>query len=99
MPELRTFLTIGTGHLTKETADWLNGLDFKKEGPAGGATAYGWFFYAHDDNVCQGAPHAPEGEFPPDLWGIFKKTRELGAQYVMLDCDAAPLDDLPTYEW
>jgi hypothetical protein len=97
---LRAFLDLSTGHLTQQTREWLDNLDWKTEGPAGGAGPHGWFIYAHDDNSCQpSAPHAPSGEFPPDLWACIEKAKELGADYVLFDCDAEPNPDLlPVYE-
>ena len=60
-------------------------------GPCGGPTAYGWFMYAHDDNTCEPSPeHAPEGEYPADLWACMKKANEMGADYIMFDCDSDP---------
>lgn len=90
---LRAMLDLSTTCLSPETREWLDGLDWNKEGPSGGKGPYGWFLYAHDDNLClPSAPHAPDGEFPSDLWACFCRARELGADYVQFDCDAVSDD-------
>lgn len=98
---IEKMLVLSTAHVTKETAEWLDKIDWLNEGPAGNTYGtYGWFTYAHDDNTCEpSAPHAPEGEYPADLWAVFQKARELGASYVLLDCDATEIDGLPEYDW
>ena len=102
MPEIRKMLALSTGHLTKETRDWLaagdlTGLAGAQDGtPYGAVGGYGWFVYAHDDNTSfPSATHAPDGEYPADLWTCFVKARELGCDYIMFDCDWGELEDLP----
>ena len=86
---LRAFLDLSTGCLCKQTREWLEKMDWQNEGPCGGPTAYGWFMYAHDDNTCEPSPeHAPQGEYPADLWACMKKANEMGADYIMFDCDS-----------
>lgn len=96
---LRAFLDLSTGHLTHRTRRWLDGLDWVNEGPFGASTSYGWFIYAHDDDVCQpSAPHAPPGRFPADLWACMCRANELGADYLLFDCDAMEVEGLPVYD-
>lgn len=95
---LRAFLDLSTAHLSPETGQWLIDLDWATRGPCGGQTQFGWIMYAHDENTdWPSAPHAPEGEYPADLWAIFQYARKVGADYVLFDADAPTLDELPSY--
>lgn len=101
MSGIERILVISTGHVSEDTADWLDSIDWFSEGPSGNKYGeYGWFMYAHDDPACiPSPPHAPAGQYPTDLWAVFEKARELGAFYVLLDCDAIKINGLKTWEW
>jgi hypothetical protein len=82
---LRVFLDLSSGHITKETGDWLDAKAWTRETVTRpeawvGITPYGWFVYADEDG---GSPDLPE-----DLALCMKKARELGAEYILFDCDA-----------
>lgn len=98
--EIAPMLVLSTAHLTRETSDWLESIDWVKEGPAGGPYLdYGFFSYVHDDNACfPSAPHAPEGEFPADLWAIYEFACARGCSYVLIDRDADTIDGLAIHQ-
>lgn len=52
----------------------------------GGRTRHGWFLYASE------APIAP---VPADLAAMMRYARKHRCEYVLLDCDALPIADLP----
>jgi hypothetical protein len=52
----------------------------------GGRTRHGWFVYAPEDPVI---------DIPRDLQVVLAEARRRGAEYVLLDCDAVPDQDLP----
>lgn len=100
MPEIQNMMVLSTGHFSKETLQWLTDIDWTCEGPAGGDIPYGWFLYAHDDNMTykriDGKLTAIE--FPPDLWACFEYARKHHCHYIRFDCDLETVDDLPSYE-
>ena len=107
MPDVHKIMALSTWHLSTETRNWLDGdpndrksLHQRSDGtPCGGTWAYGWYLYAHDDNVSYpSARHAPPGEYPADLWACFVKARELGCDCIRFDCDLEPCKDLPVYD-
>ena len=93
---IRSFLDASSGHLSPETWAWLDAQlsdDLLRDPAAehaaqiaGGRTRYGWFVYASED--------LPEG-VPPDLTAVLSRARARGAEYVLFDCDAAAIEDLP----
>jgi hypothetical protein len=93
---IRSFLDASSGHLSADTWSWLE-ANFAEDtirtpanhaatAVAGGKTRYGWFIYAPEDAV--------EG-LPEDLMAVQRRAREQGAEYVLFDCDAAPILGLP----
>ena len=93
---IRRFLDCSSGHLSPETWSWLDtnlAEDVLREPAnritaslAGGRTRYGWFVYAPEDS---------DDAMPEDLRQICCSARKQGAEYVLLDCDALPMEDLP----
>ena len=93
---IRSFLDASSGHLSPDTWSWLNAnlADDVISNPdngtatsiAGGKTRYGWFVYAPEDAV--------EG-LPEDLMAVQLRARQQGAEYVLFDCDAPPVRELP----
>lgn len=92
---IRHFLDCSSGHLSPATWTWLDAqcADNALRDPVhnhaellGGATRYGWFVYASEH---------PVHPIPDDLIAVFWRARALGCEYVNLDCDAPPLDELP----
>lgn len=93
---IRKFLDISTAHLSVETREWLSGFDWSRDGPTGGATAYGWLIHASDQReTLVGGKMEP---FPNDLWHVFEYARTVECDYVNFDCDAEIIDELPTFE-
>ena len=93
---IRHFLDISSGHLSAATWSWLDAqlADAALRDPrnetaaalAGGRTRHGWFIYAAQE---------PIEDFPADLALVLHEARKRGAEYALLDCDAAPNQDLP----
>lgn len=53
----------------------------------GGPSRYGWFVYAPADPAAV--------PIPDDLRGVLRHARQQGAECVLFDCDAVPLNELP----
>ncbi len=92
---VRKFLDVSSGHLSPATWAWLDAVtsDDAVRDPRnphaeilGGRTRYGWFVWASD------APIAP---VPADLAAVMRLARQRRCEYVSLDCDALPMEDLP----
>ncbi len=92
---VRRFLDVSSGHLSAETWAWLDGVtgDEAVRDPGnrsaeilGGRTRHGWFVYASED------PAAP---IPDDLAAVMRLARRRDCEYLLLDCDAVPMEDLP----
>ena len=93
---IHRFLDARSGHPSAETWAWLDAqlADNLLRDPAaehaariaGGRTRYGWFVYAPED--------MPE-DLPADLTALLRSVRAHGAEYVLLDCDAAAIAGLP----
>jgi hypothetical protein len=90
------FRDIPSGHLTPETWTWLDNqfTEDNLRNPtneiaaylAGGRTRHGWFVYAPEDALA---------DIPADLAAVLRTARTYGAEYILLDCDAVPNQDLP----
>ena len=94
-PEIHRFVVISTGHLTEGTARFLDTTPAKNWPYAGGPYAdYGWFFYAHDENLNTGS-----GAIPDDLFAVMTWARKQVCHYLLLDCDGDAVDDLPQFDW
>lgn len=88
--EIRNFLTISIGHVTEVTAKMLDSTPVIQWPTLGGPVgSYGWFFYAQDE----------QGDCPDDLMAIFTFARANNCTYVLLDCDADQIEELPYYDW
>jgi hypothetical protein len=93
---IRRFLDCSSGYLSPETWSWLDtnlAEDVLREPAnritaslAGGRTRYRWFVYAPED---------PDDAMPEDLRQVCCSARKQGAEYVLLDCDALPVEYLP----
>jgi hypothetical protein len=93
-PNVRAFLDLSTKHLSQSTR---NQLDRDAAATVEGnqhtrwvaGTPHGWFVFA--DEECD------QEYFPADLIACMKKASELGADYILFDCDADDDVDLPSY--
>ncbi len=93
--ERRTFIVMSTAHLTEQTARHLDTTSVKDWPCIGGPYGqYGWFVYAHEEN-CGAGPEP----IPDDLFNVMTWARKQGVEYILFDCDAAVLDDLPSHHW
>jgi len=85
-----TALELSTAHLTPDTASRLDNEPPHAWPVSGGATAYGFFIYAHDQN---------DGLIPEDLWLCCETARQQGCSYLLFDRDADVLPGLPVHDW
>lgn len=92
---IRSFLDLSSGHLLPETWAWLDAQTadevVRSLGPSAqvvlaGGMHYGWFIYADEE---------PGEAIPAELAAIFRLARLRGCEYVLFDCDAVPMEDLP----
>ena len=92
---LRIFFDCSTVHLSAAACRWLdeNAVEAatRQLSPisAPSATPFGWFLYA------AGPPYHGE---PPDLVAVMRHARAKGAEYILLDADAPPNNELPVFE-
>jgi hypothetical protein len=91
----RQFLDASSGHLSPETWAWLDEqtTDEAVRDPCnrsaeilGGRARHGWFIWASE---------APIASVPTNLAAVMRYARKYGYDYVLLDCDALPMADLP----
>lgn len=88
--EIRNFLIVSTAHVSEQTAKFLNNTPADEWPISGGPfSTYGWFMYTHD----------PELNTIEDLMPVFALARANGCNYVLFDCDASTVDQLPTFDW
>ncbi len=92
---VRRFLDVSSGHFSPATWEFLDGITSDKavRDPRnanaeilGGRTRQGWFVWASD---------APAASVPAELAAVMRLARQKGCEYVALDCDALPMEDLP----
>ncbi|GAV36672.1 hypothetical protein ROTAS13_04360 [Roseomonas sp. TAS13] len=92
---IRSFLDLSSGHLSPETWTWLDAQTtdevVRSLGPSAqvvlaGGMRYGWFIYADEE---------PGEAIPADLAAVFRLGRQRGCEYVLFDCDAVLMEDLP----
>jgi hypothetical protein len=55
---------------------------------------YGWFVYAHDDNVGVG-----DNVIPDELFNVMLWARRQNVSHVLFDQDADTVEGLPTFDW
>lgn len=87
-PEIRSFLTLSTAHITQLTGDRLS--TNMGDICVGGTIDYGWFIYADYEN---------NGAIPDDLWGVMVYARANDCDYILFDRDADCIEYLPTWDW
>lgn len=103
--EIVTMFVLSTGHISRETSDWLT-EDAKKNvesvsdpgGPLGVLNtmngSYGWIVNSPEDNA-----YRKELNIPDDLKKVLDFAASMGCAYVYFDRDGEVYDELPTYEW
>lgn len=91
--ENRLALVLSTGHLRRETCDWLEMRETSKWPVAGGELEHGFYIYAHDED--------PNGEiacWAPEMWACLSFARKRGFDYVQFDADGPEVPDLETFD-
>ena len=92
--EIRKTLVLSTAHITYETNRMLRETDAEEWPCVGGPySAYGWFVYAHEENLGEGKDRIPD-----ELFAVMQFARAKGCDNVLLDEDAETVDELPTWE-
>lgn len=91
MAQIEKLLLLSTGHLTEKTTRNALAAPTDSWPCSGGPIPYGWFVYAHDENVGD--------QIPADLWRCMVFARGLGCEYVKFDCDVEPIPELPWEEF
>lgn len=101
---IRSFLDLSTGHVSRETSEWLNARaqatieaeHANSEPPVlwVASTGYGWFLYARHDLEILDRIGVPE-----DLKAVMRLASEMAAEFIMFDRDAPILDNLPFHDW
>jgi len=90
-------LELSTAHMRKSSVKWIQGaLEDEYFSPMVLYPKEGYGFWLHvsqewEDNDFQILPY--------DLLAIAMYAKGLGAEWIMFDRDAPPIDGLPTYEW
>lgn len=83
------YLDISTGHISKDTADWLDtdprGIIMHPKGE------YGWFVYAMQEEL--------DDDVPLDLVKVLVYAKSIGCVWVILDADGELIDELETFDW
>ncbi len=93
--ETRRFVVISTAHVSETTARRLDDTPSKDWPCLGGPYGeYGWFLYAHDENAGAGPDIIPDELFKVMIWA-----RRLGFDYILFDCDADQVEELPAFDW
>lgn len=98
---VRMFLDCSTCHVSKATADWLDGQSaiaaathrtgIYPDMKTIAATTWGWFLYADEFGRDQC--------FPDDLCDVMNFARSRGCNYVMLDRMGQKFASLREYDW
>lgn len=87
--DIRNILVLSTAHLTKGTAETMDGM-VDITGYAN-PIAYGYFMHI---------PHADhDEELPEEVKAACRLARELGCTHLRYDCDGKTYSDLDAYDW
>lgn len=90
--EISKMLTISTAHITKVTAELLDdGVRDLIVYPKG---EYGWLIVVPESDVIDSLHIVMS-----DLMRLLTFAKDLGCEWLCLDCDREVLDYLHTYEW
>ena len=92
--ELEKMLTISTGHVTHETAKLL-ASDAIPSTTVFAKGEYGWLIYIPDVMVDYVMPE----HRPAELHAAMFLAHKLGCVWLVLDCDAPEIEELPTFKW
>lgn len=95
--ETKTMLVLCNSHVTRATAEWLNGLDDDDWTWPGGRWLYGWFMWCAAENGFDILQEAGCPDY--SLWTCWQYAKARGFEYIMLDRDVAPTNALLVHEW
>lgn len=96
--QIDKMLTISTAHIPKHTAEALGGLSDHLEAKLHEDVMYtpwcdyGWVFWASQETGMFEDEH-------PELAAVLRFAHNYGCDFVRLDCDANPIEALPTFDW
>lgn len=94
-PEVHQFIVISTSHLSEATANRLDNTPASIWPWHGGPFSYyGWFVYAHKENLG-----SDDDAIPDDLFAAMTWARNQGFEYLLFDRDADIVEGLATYDW
>lgn len=91
-------LDLSTSHIPKHTAEALGDEAGFRTAPLYEQVVYtpwadyGWIFWAGEQSPDIEEEH-------PELLAALKFAKSHGYDYLKLDCDAAQIPDLPTFQW
>ena len=88
------FLELSTRHIGSSTADLLRENAIDSGVICDEHRGYGWWVYVEMDDIAES-----DAALPADLRAAVQYARALGCLWIMFDEDAAPIDDLPEYDW
>ena len=89
--EIAKVWTLSTGHITKETDEFLSKAVDSANGPAVYAKGeYGYYIPVLDDS---------ENTYPEDLQRLIDVAKDLDCGLICLDRDGEILSWLPVYDW
>jgi len=93
---IQKILVISTAHIKEETSDWLK--EEIEDGQTGlvayEKSDYGYLILIQDDIAENGVSGVPE-----DLLRLYRFAHSVGVEWIMLDCDAPEICEVPVYEW
>lgn len=96
MSEIRKYLELSTGHVTKEDRELFDDGDpkwpFNKH-------EYGWWVWVPDILDDYQAEMFAESGLSHNVWAAIHYARSHGCDWIRYDCDAIASDDLPFFEW
>ena len=90
--EISKMLTVSTAHITKTTAELLD--DGVRDLIVYPKAEYGWFILIPSSDVIDSLHIVMS-----DLMRLLKLAKDLGCEWLCLDCDGEVLDYMTTYEW
>jgi hypothetical protein len=88
MSQIEKMLVASTANIRKSTADLLD-TDTDAMPLSIVRPRVGWIVYAND---------SPDTT-PPELLVLLEEAKRFDCDWLMLDCDAEPLDGFPEFDW
>ena len=95
-------MELSTAHVTKETAEKMSNDAVNMYANTSGVALYGKSGYGYFVSVPEDLKYNDDtifSEIPSDLLECLKYAFSHDCEWIMFDCDAAKISELPTYEW